>query len=149
MRTTTLLRSAAVLALLQYTAHTALFLFSSPAHGAEELTVIGTMKSHHFLAGGFERSYWDFFFGYGLLAILSGVIEVVLLWQLATLAQLTPARVRPIIALFAFANVAHAAVCWAYFFPTPIVADILIALVLVWAFVTAEPKAAPMPLATP
>jgi hypothetical protein len=48
------------------------------------------MKGHRWNFSGFTRSYWDFYFGYGLLAIIWGIVEVIILWQLAT----SPGRVR-------------------------------------------------------
>jgi len=76
------LRLASLLALLQYCAHAFLFLSARPTHGAAEAAVIDAMKGHRFEFSGLTRSYWDFYFGYGLLAILWGLVEIVLLWQL-------------------------------------------------------------------
>ena len=71
----TLLRVASILAAVQYIAHTFLFLSATPTHGPAERAVIDAMHSHRFGVAGFARSYWDFYFGYGLLTILSGVIR--------------------------------------------------------------------------
>jgi hypothetical protein len=82
------------------------------------------------------------YLGYGLMAILSGVIEVVLLWQLSLLAKTDAERIRPMLALFVFANVAHAALIWKYFsLLAPVVFDLLIATLLCFAFVAARGKA--------
>lgn len=128
--TATILRIASLLALLQYGAHAVLFLSAALTHGPGEMAAIAASRSH---------SYWDFYFGYGLLAILSGVIEVVLLWQLASLAQVDAERTRPTVALFVFANIAHAILVWKYFsLLPPIVFDIVIAALLAFAFVMAR-----------
>ena len=132
------LRIASVLALLQYGAHAFLFLSATAAHGVGEVAVIVAMKSH---VTGLSRSYWDFYLGYGLMVILSGVIEVVVLWQLAALAKNEAYRVRPIIALFILANVMHALLVWKYFeLIAPVTFDILVALTLSFAFVSARRK---------
>jgi hypothetical protein len=48
---------AAILAFVQYTAHSVLFLSAKPTHGLEEVSVVEAMKSHHFKICGFNRSY--------------------------------------------------------------------------------------------
>ena len=132
------LRIASALALLQYSAHAFLFLSATPTHGAGEIAVIDAMKSH---VVGLSRSYWDFYFGYGLMVILSGVIEVILLWHLAVVAKNEPYRVRPIIALFIFANFMHALLVWKYFqLIAPMTFDVLVASTLSFAFVAARRK---------
>jgi hypothetical protein len=128
------LRLASLLALLQYCAHALLFLSARPTHGAAEAAVIDAMKAHRFEFSGLTRSYWDFYFGYGLLAILWGLVEVVLLWQLPTLAANDLSRVRPTVALLILANVAHAALAWTYFFPAPVIGDVVVAACLAWTF---------------
>jgi hypothetical protein len=132
-----LLRFASGIALVQFAAHTLLFAFSSPKHGPEESAVIEAMKTHRFDFAGSLRSYWDFYFGYGLEAAFVCLIEAVLFWQLATIAKTGPLLVRPIVALFFLANVGHAILAWKYFFITPIVPDIAIAVCLALAFAAA------------
>jgi hypothetical protein len=135
MRTAGVLRIAAILALVQGVAHTALFLTAKPGHGAEEAAVISAMQSHRFLFSGLSRSYWDFYYGYGLLAALVVFVEVALFWMLASVAREAPARTRPFIALFILYNIAHAAILARYFFPLPIVMDGLVTIALIWALV--------------
>ena len=130
MRSATILRIASALAALQYSAHAFLFLLAASTHGGGQMAEIAATRSH---------SYWDFYFGYGLLAILSGLIEVVLLWQLSSLAKADAERIRPMIAAFVFANLAHAFLVWKYFsLFVPIAFDILIAALLGYAFVIAR-----------
>jgi hypothetical protein len=147
MSVSRILRLASLLALLQYIAHSALFLTAKPTHGPDEIAVIDAMKSHHFAFDGSSRSYWDFYFGYGLLAILSGAIEIVLLWQLASLAETDPRRIRPLVLLFICANVAHAILTSQYFFLVPGLADTVVAVCLGWAFVAARRPASSQPAA--
>lgn len=135
MKPTAILRAALVLAIVQYTAHAFLFLSAKAVHGPEEVAVINAMASHHFEVQGFSRSYWDFYFGYGLLAILSGLVEILLLWQIAELPNSDTHQARPIVAILIFANLAHALVGFEYFFLAPIVFDVAIAICLSWAFV--------------
>lgn len=139
MKPSVLLRIASVIALLQFAAHTMLFLTYTPSHGPEELAVLEAMRSHAFAFKGSLHSYWDFYFGYGLMSALTVLIEAVLFWQLASLARTDAARIRPIVALFCVANVGFAALCLKYFFITPVVPDLLLAVCLGLAFISTGP----------
>jgi hypothetical protein len=124
------LRAAAIIALLQWGAHSALFLRAKPRHGAEELAVVDAMKAHRFNFGGSSRSYWDLYFGYGLIAAVVVLVEAILFWQLAGAPSLARPLVRSVALLFLGYNVVHAVLAAKYFFITPIVPDVLIALCL-------------------
>jgi hypothetical protein len=119
----TLLKIAAVLALLQGIAHATLIVFTSPKHGAEEIAVIDTMKSRRFNFLGAQRSYWDFYFGYALIAAIICVVEAALFWQVGGLG---PAVIRTVASVFIAFNLIHAVLAWRYFFITPIIPDLLI-----------------------
>ena len=136
MNTAIIVRGAAVLAALQGIAHGALFIFARPRHGDAEVSVIALMKANRFFAGGL--SYWDYYFGYGLIAAAVCIVEAVLCWQLATVAETQPLLVRPMLMLLAVANIGHALLLSRYFkFPLPIVFDLVIATALVVAVVMA------------
>ena len=134
MTPSTLLRIAAVLALLQGAAHATLIVFASPKHGPEEVAVIEAMKSRRFNFLGARRSYWDFYFGYALIAAIICVVETVLFWQVAGLG---PSIIRVVAGVFIAFNLVHAILAGRYFFITPIVADLLITGCLVLAFLGA------------
>ena len=123
MSSATLLKIAAVLALLQGIAHATLIVFASPKHGAEEVAVIDTMKSRRFNFLGAQRSYWDFYFGYALIAAIICVVEAALFWQVAGLG---PSVIRTVASVFIAFNLIHAVLAWRYFFITPIIPDLLI-----------------------
>ena len=123
MSSATLLKIAAVLALLQGIAHATLIVFASPKHGAEEVAVIDTMKSRRFNFLGAQRSYWDFYFGYALIAAIICVVETALFWQVAGLG---PSVIRTVASVFIAFNLIHAVLAWRYFFITPIIPDLLI-----------------------
>lgn len=144
MTPTRILRLSSLLALLQYGVHGALFLGAKPTHGGAERAVIDAMRSSAFDFGGFSRTYWDFYFGYGLLALVFGLVEVVLLWQLATLARaIELRRIAPTVVLLVVANCAHALVAWNYFFVAPIVGDALVTASLLWVLIAGRPLARP------
>ena len=132
-----IVRAAAFLAALQGIAHGALFITARPRHGDVEVSLVAAMKANRFFAGGL--SYWDYYFGYGLIAAAVCIVEAVLCWQLATVAESQPLLVRPMLTLIAVANVGHALLLARYFkFPLPIAFDLLIATVLVAAVVLAK-----------
>ncbi len=130
MSVTILLYIATALALIQYVAHAFLFLRAKPSHGQEEIAVVNAMKSYRWNFSGFRRSYWDFYFGYGLLAILWGIIEIILLWQLAGIASTSSVSIAAILILLLAANIGHAILTLRYFFLMPAIFDFLIAIVL-------------------
>ena len=132
-----LLCLAAFLAALQGLAHGALFISAKPRHGDAEVAVVEAMKSNTFFPGGL--SYWDYYFGYGLIAAAVCLVEAVLLWQLASIAMTQPLLVRPILFLLVAANIGHAALLTRYFkFPIPIAFDLTIAAVVLAAALMAS-----------
>ncbi len=130
-----LVRLAALLALLQGAAHAAMFLTYRPSHGPDEFMVVETMRRFVFdFGGGARHSYWDLYFGYGVLAAGACFVEAALLWVTAPLGRSDPRRLQAVVALIALANLAHAAIIARFFFYTPLVADLIIATVLAAAF---------------
>lgn len=145
MRPAPLLRLASALALIQSVAHTALLLSYVPTHGPGEVAVVDAMKQSRFDFGGFsDHSYWDLYLGYGLFAAANCLIEAVLFWQLASIARTDPARARPLVALFLFANLGYAVLVWKYFFAIPLVFDLAIASCLAGALAAARPAPSPL-----
>jgi hypothetical protein len=56
-------------------------------HDVQTAAVIEAMKSYRFNAMGFERSYFDFYVGFGWTLAVYLVMQAVLLWQLAGFAK--------------------------------------------------------------
>src|SRR5262249_27384661 len=81
--------------------------------------VLKAMTAVRFDTMGANRSYLDFFMGFGWSISVAMLLQTVLLWQLAALAQPEPARVRPMIAVFALATVASGVIAWRFIFPIP------------------------------
>ena len=109
---------------------------------AGETEVLRAMKSVHFHAQGVDRTYWDFYAGFGLTISVSLLLQAVLLWQLATIAKADPLRLRPLIASFFLASVASAYVSWRFIFAVPVVFSALLATCLGLAFLACSPRAA-------
>jgi hypothetical protein len=134
MKPERILRVATGLAFVQYALHAHRFFTASPKNLRLQ-EVYGAMASYSFVVTGLRRTVWDFYYGYGVLAVLLGVIEIVGLWQIAKLAENDVESVRPLVALFVFANLAHAAVALRYFFLVPVAFDLPLAALLAWAWI--------------
>jgi hypothetical protein len=134
-----LLRAAALIAFVQGAGHALAVATWAPKRGPREVAVVEAMKSQDFVFQGLARSYWDFFFGYGLFAAFNCLVEAVLFWQLAALIGKAPAQGRSILVLFLAANLVYAGLSLRYFFFTPMVLDVAIASCLGLALVQPWP----------
>jgi hypothetical protein len=137
MRTSLWLRTAAVITLLYFAAHT-MGMPWTPATGPQETIVLDAMKSTRFDALGASRTYWDFYLGFGV--VISGylALQAVALWQLGSLANHDARQLRPIIAAFFVSFSLNAILAWKYFFAIPVVIALVIAGCLALAFVSAQ-----------
>ena len=137
MKTSTLLKISAVLMFLYFAGHTAGAPWT-PGETSADTAVVDAMKSDHFPVIGVSRSYWDFYFGFGLIISVMQLFQAIVLWQLGTLAKTDAARLRPIIAVFCASLVINALLSWMYFFAIPVVTALLIAICLAIAFLSAR-----------
>jgi hypothetical protein len=124
-------RIASVLMLLFAIGHTLGFRQDVPEWGAASVT--GLMRSIHFNAQGFNRTYWDFFSAFGLYLSVFLLFAAVLAWLLAGLPADTLSRVRNIAWALAICFAAITAVTWKYAFTTPLVFSVLITVCLIAA----------------
>jgi hypothetical protein len=88
------------------------------------------MRSFHFDAAGTSRTYLDFYLGFGYTITVYLIMQVVALWQLATIAKSNAQSVRPLIGLFLLTSVASAALSWRFIFVIPVVSNLAIAVCL-------------------
>jgi hypothetical protein len=126
-----LYRISAVLLVLFAAGHTFGFRQTNPAWGAD--AVVGLMRSAHFDAEGFNRSYWDFFSAFGLFFSVFLLFAAVLAWVLGALPAEILTRVRSIAWALAICFVAITALNWIYAFTIPIVFSTLTTLCLIAA----------------
>ncbi len=94
MKAPILYRISSVLLLLFAAGHTFGFRQNNPEWGAD--AVLGLMRSVHFDAQGFTRTYWDFFSAFGLFFSVFLLFAAVLAWLLGGLPAETLLRVRSI-----------------------------------------------------
>jgi hypothetical protein len=126
-----LYRISSVLLLLFAAGHTFGFRQNNPEWGAD--AVLALMRSVHFDAQGFTRTYWDFFSAFGLFFSVFLLFSAVLAWLLAGLPAETLARVRSIAWALAICFVAVTVLNWRYTFVIPIVFSTLITVCLIAA----------------
>jgi hypothetical protein len=128
MKTSLLYRIASVFLLLFAIGHTLGFRQTNPEWGVGSL--IDSMRSIHFDAQGFNRTYWDFFSAFGLFFSVFLLFAAVLAWQLGGLPADTLACMRRTAWALAICFAAVTALCWRYAFTTPIVFSAIITICL-------------------
>jgi hypothetical protein len=128
MKASLLYRISSILLVLFAIGHTAGFSRIDPAWHADAL--VQSMKSVHFEVNGAERTYWDFFFGFGLFVTVLMLFASVVAWQLGSLSSATLSTMRVSAWGFAGSFAVLAYLSWRYFFIIPIVLSIAICLCL-------------------
>ena len=118
MKASIFYRIAAVLLLLFAVGHTLGFRQSDPKWGVDSL--VGSMKSVHFDVQGLNRTYWDFFVGFGLFVTVFLLLAAGIAWQLGGFPAETLARIRGITWTLALCFVAITVLSGRYFFIIPI-----------------------------
>jgi hypothetical protein len=131
------LRIAAALTFIHAVLHTIGGVFGKVGPGPAAVAV-EAMKTNQFLWMGNVRSFWDFYRGLGLGATISLTSEAVLFWLLASLARTDARRLRPIMTTFLIAYTVLSLNSFTYFFPGPVVVELLIAACLGAAIITAK-----------
>lgn len=146
MTATLWLRISAVIALLFAVGHS-LGGFSdwSPM---EDNPVLQAMRTMRFDVMGVNRSYLDFYRGFGHTLTAFQVMEAVLLWQLATLARSNAAAVRPMIGIMVLAGVAQCLIAWRFIVPVPALLTLLLVASMTVAYAVARRAPPPRQAAT-
>ena len=136
MTTTLWLRIAAVIALLFAAGHTLGGLkYWSPMG---DNPVLQSMRTVRFDTMGANRSYFDFFMGFGHSLSVLLFMEAILLWQLAALAHSSALSVRPMIAVIGLATAACGVIAWRFIFPVPAIFSLVLVATLSVAYAVAS-----------
>lgn len=131
-------RIASILLLLFAAGHTFGFRQVDPKWGVD--ATVQSMKSIHFNANGSDRTYWDFFEGFGLFVTVLMVFAAVVAWQLAGLPAATLAGMRMTAWGFAVCFAVVSYLSWRYFFMIPVAFSLAIFLCLAAAaWLSAKP----------
>jgi hypothetical protein len=130
MKISVLYRIASILLFLFAVGHTVGFRQVNPSWGLDSM--IQSMRSIHFDANGSDRTYWDFFVGFGLFVTVLMLLASVILWQLAGLAPDTLGKMRFTTWGFVLCFAVVTYLSWRYFFLAPMIfsAAILMCLTL-------------------
>jgi hypothetical protein len=135
MTATVLLRISAVISLLFAIGHSLGGMKKWSPMGENE--VLKSMSTVKFDVMGASRSYLDFFMGFGWSISVALLLQSALLWQLASLARVNGAQVRPMVAMFAVASLASSVIAWRFIFPVPALFSAVLLIILVAAYVRA------------
>ena len=135
MTTTLLLRIASVISLLFTVGHSLGGLNEWSPMGKTD--VLKAMTDSHFEILGASRSYLDFFLGFGWSISVFMLLQTALLWQMASLARVDAAQVRPMIVMFALAVLANGVIAWLFLFLLPVLFSSVLLVVLVAAYAVA------------
>ena len=136
MTTTLWLRIASVISLVFTAGHTMGGLSQWSPMG--DNPVLKSMTDVRFSTMGANRSYLDFFMGFGWSISVLMLMETILLWQLASLAKTEPGRLRPLIAVVALATVGTGLIAWRFIFSVPALFSAVLAIALGFAYATAR-----------
>jgi hypothetical protein len=87
------------------------------APGARE--VLRAMREVPFEVAGATRSYWHFYFGFGVYIGVLLTLQAVLLWQMGSISANGIARIRPMLMAMCAAFALGTVVLWVYIFIVP------------------------------
>jgi hypothetical protein len=108
--------------------------------------VLQSMRTVHFDVMGVNRSYLDFYLGFGYSISVSLFLQAAVLWMLSAVARKDAATARPMIAAFAVAAALSTLIAWGYIFPVPAIFSLVLSATLIVAYITAlRSPAVPVP----
>ena len=128
MNTALLYRVASVLLVLFAAGHTLGFRRTDPRWGAESL--VTSMRTTRFDVQGFQRSYWDFYVGFGLFVTAFLFFAAILSWQLGGLSRGTLQAMPAVTWGLAICLLVVTFLSYRYFFAAPVIFSALVTLCL-------------------
>jgi hypothetical protein len=129
MKASLLFRIASVLLVLFAVGHTLGFRRVDPRWGIDSL--IGQLRSTHFAVQGFNRSYWDFFTGFGLFVTILLLFAAIVSWQIGGLPKEVLSAIPLITWSLAICFVLVTVLSYRYFFIVPVIFSGVITVCLV------------------
>ena len=132
LSSSTFIRIASVVTLLYCLGHMSGYPWT-PGATLESEAVITQMRKVIFEAEGATRSYWDFYFGFGLIVGAFLGVQSFALWGVAAIARRDARIVVPILVVFVVGFLVNAYLSSRYFFALPAVFSLVIAALLVAA----------------
>jgi hypothetical protein len=131
MKASPLYRIASVLLILFALGHTLGFRRVDPRWKVD--SIIGALRSTHFDVQGLNRTYWDFYTGFGLFVTVLLVFLAVLSWQLGGLSKESLLAMPVVTWGLAACFAAVTFLSWKYFFMVPMIFAGVITILLIFA----------------
>jgi hypothetical protein len=131
-----LLRIASIVALLFAAGHTAGAPWT-PTKGIAEQGLVMMMKSVHFDVMGAQRTYFDFYFGFGVSISVYLLAQAIVIWQAGDVAKVNAAAARPLMLTMLASYAAVSVITVMYFFAAPIVFSVIVCALIAWAWLKA------------
>jgi hypothetical protein len=94
--------------------------FLSPPKELQAAAVAETMRSVRFDVMGSDRSYWDFYRGFGLFLSVNLAMGSVIAWQLSGISRRSPRQALPMTITLDIVCVASTLLSWWFFFAAPL-----------------------------
>lgn len=127
--TVNLLRAASILSLLYCLGHMS-GLPWTPGETSGAVAVVESMRSVRFEAVGEQRTYWDFYFGFGLIIGVDLAVQAAVLWWLSALARRQASALTPVLGVLVVGATGNLVLSHRYFFAIPAAFGLLIALLI-------------------
>ena len=125
MKSTTWLASLSVTLGVFAAGHTAGTAIPRPPRGAREAFVMHAMQGTRLPMMGFERSYWDFYYGFALVISVLMVVMAAIAWQVRGVARTDPSRALAMTVTLGAGCLGLLLLSVAFFFTGPIVLSAL------------------------
>jgi hypothetical protein len=119
MKPSMVYRIASVLLVLFAVGHTLGFRQTPPEWGVDRL--VASMRTIHFQAQGFNRTYYDFYVGFGLFVSVFLLFAAALAWQLSAMTRQTLAAIPGVTWSLVVCFAVITFLSWRYFFIVPII----------------------------
>jgi hypothetical protein len=100
-------------------------------------SIIAALRSTHFEVQGLNRTYWDFYVGFGLFVTILLLFTAILTWQLGGLPKDHLSEMRLVSWSLATCFVVVTFLSWKYFFIVPVIFSGAVAICLILAALAA------------
>ena len=127
-----LIRISAVLFFLLMIGHMSAYPWSS-THGSQETQLVDAMKSIAFVFFGENSTYWNLYFGWGLLVGILLITLAIILWILSDLAIIAPRRLGVVAGIVSVSCMIGAYISFQFFYVLPVLFFAAICAVLLTA----------------
>jgi hypothetical protein len=113
--------------------HTVGAVIATPAFGSQSDAVVSSMKSVQVVVQGTERTWYDFYRGFGAFVSLFFILSTWIAWYLGGRGRETRRIFEPLTWAFVLAWAGGAVLAWQFFFATPLIFSTVITVILMAA----------------